>query len=396
MSRREGQVVKRGEGKFLIRWSVGADSATGKYRHKSRTIHGTKREAERALRQILRSRDTGEYVDPSKETLAAYLERWLMTVSMRLSPRTHADYCWLLNAYVVPRLGDLVLEQIRRSDVQAFINELSAQRLRPAGRRKAKEQITTGTLSPRTVRLAHAILGSALRDAVRDDLLHRNPAELISLPRQQRREMYALSVEQVASLRSKLEGDPYAAFFDFLIGTGCRPGEALALRWADLDLDSANATIRRSLSRGSDGKPTFKEPKTAGSRRAVPLPKSLAAALRDHRRVQSERALKLGAAYDRAADLAFANAAGRPLEVRNLVNRHFKPALERAELPKIVRLYDLRHTHATMLAAAGVNPKVVAERLGHSTTRQTLDTYSHVMPGMQEEATRQIEKTLFG
>jgi integrase len=144
-----------------------------------------------------------------------------------------------------------------------------------------------------------------------------------------------------------------------------------------------------------EGRPAFKEPKTAGSRRALPLPLSLVAVLRDHRKHQAERALKLGPAYDRAADLVFANEVGAPLDLRNVVNRHFKPALEAAELPSTVRLYDLRHSHATALLAAGVHPKVAAERLGHATTRQTLDTYSHVLPGMQEEATRRIEDLLF-
>ena len=115
----------------------------------------------------------------------------------------------------------------------------------------------------------------------------------------------------------------------------------------------------------------------------------------NHRRVQAERSLKLGPAYARELDLVFANEAGRPLELRNITNRSFKPALKAAGIPGSVRLYDLRHTHATLLLAEGVHPKVAAERLGHATTRLTLDTYSHVLPGMQEEATRRIEQALF-
>ena len=180
-----------------------------------------------------------------------------------------------------------------------------------------------------------------------------------------------------------------------MLGTGCRPGEALALRWQDLDFDAGRATIRRALTKAADGRPAFKEPKTAGSRRAIPLPSSLAAVLRDHRKSQAEHALKLGLSYDRASDLVFANEAGTPLDARNVVNRHFKPAVKAAGLPNALRLYDLRHTHATMLMAQGINPKVVAERLGHATTRQTLDTYSHALPGMQEEATRRVEELVF-
>ncbi len=154
------------------------------------------------------------------------------------------------------------------------------------------------------------------------------------------------------------------------------------------------ATIRRALTKVG-GKPGFKEPKTTGSRRSIPLPKSLAGALVEHRRRQSAQALALGPIYDRDLDLVFASEIGTPLDHRNLVRRHFKPAVRAAKLPPALRLYDLRHTHATTLLAEGVNPKVVAERLGHSSVRMTLDTYSHVLPGMQEEATELIEVALF-
>ncbi len=396
MSRREGQVVKRGEGKFLIRWSVGADSATGKYRHKSRTIHGTKRDAERALRQILRSRDTGEYVEPSKETLDVYLTCWLDSVSSRLSPRTHRDYGRILDAYVRPHIGDFRLEQLRRSHVQELVDKLARTPKRMAKSPAREKPKAPELLSARTVRLAHVILHGALKDAVREDRIPRNAAELVRLPRQERNEMTALTSEQVAALRTEFKGNPYAALIDFLLGTGCRPGEALGLRWEDLDLQAPAATIRQALSINSDGRPAMKEPKTAGSRRRIPLPPSLVGVLREHKRTQSAHALKLGAAYDRTADLVFPNEAGAPLELRNVVQRHFKPTLVRAGIPRTVRIYDLRHTHATALLAAGIHPKVAAERLGHTTTRQTLDTYSHVLPGMQSEATKRIEESLFG
>ena len=310
MSRREGEVVARGDGRWMIRWSLGRDESTGRYRAKSKTIHGTRRDAERELRRIQRSRDTGEYVDPSKETLNVFLDRWLTASGSRVSPRTLEGYRWLLRRYVRPTLGSLRLVQIRPLYVQALVNGLEK------------------SFSPRTVRLACTILGAALKQAVKWGVLHRNPA------------------------------------------------------------------IRRALTK-VDGRPGFKEPKTAGSRRGIPLPSSLVAVLRDHRKRQAEHALKLGASYDRASDLVFANEAGKPLDSRNVVNRHFKPAVKAAGLPSPLRLYDLRHTHATMLMAEGINPKVVAERLGHATTRQTLDTYSHVQPGMQEEATRRIEEALF-
>jgi integrase len=167
------------------------------------------------------------------------------------------------------------------------------------------------------------------------------------------------------------------------------------LRWADLDLKAGVATIRRALTT-IGGHPAFGEPKTAGSRRCIPLPGSLVTTLVEHRRQQAECAMRLGPAFDREADLVFANGRGCPLELRNLAQRHLKPILRRAKLPESLRLYDLRHTHATLLLAEGVHPKVAAERLGHATTRMTLDVYSHVLPGMQEEATRRLGEVVFG
>jgi len=226
------------------------------------------------------------------------------------------------------------------------------------------------------------------------DQLARNPAKGADLPKQEHREMIALTADQVAALRVALAGSPHAALFDFLLGTGCRPGEALGLRWQDVDPDSGRVTIRRALTK-VDGKPAFKAPKTKGSRRSLPLPASLVRTLRTHRKHQAEHALKLGASYDRAADLVFPNEAGGPLNLRFVTRRYFKPAVRAAGLPPTLRVYDLRHTHATALLSQGVHVKVAAERLGHATTQLTLDTYSHVLPDMQDEAALRIEEALF-
>jgi len=206
--------------------------------------------------------------------------------------------------------------------------------------------------------------------------------------------MQVLSESEVAEFRKAAADDRHGIVFDFLLGTGCRPGEALAVRWADLDLAEGVVRIRRSLA-WLKGVPTFKDPKTAGSRRSIPLPGRLVAGLSVHRRAQAAQILEQGAVYDREADLVFANEIGGPLELRNLTQRHFKEILKRAKLPAAVRLYDLRHTHATLLLAGGVHPKIASERLGHASTAMTLDVYSHVVPGMQHEAAQLIDRTLF-
>src|SRR5207253_2036433 len=138
----------------------------------------------------------------------------------------------------------------------------------------------------------------------------------------------------------------------------------------------------------------FTEPKTAKSRRSIPLPPSIVRHLRTHRRHQGEQRLKVGADYQ-PNDLVFATKLGAPLLLRNLLRRHFKPLLVRAGLPGSIRLYDLRHTCATLLLSANEHPKIVSERLGHANVNLTLDTYSHVLPSMQRAVSAKLERILF-
>jgi integrase len=174
-----------------------------------------------------------------------------------------------------------------------------------------------------------------------------------------------------------------------------RPEEYLALKWSDLDLHAGSATVRRTLVWRKGGGWYFGEPKTSRSRRTIPLPMSLVGALTDHRRKQGESRLKKGSDYQNN-ELVFATGEGTPILLRNLVRRHFRPVLTNAKLAQSLRLYDLRHSCATLLLSAGENPKVVSERLGHASIVLTLDTYSHVLPSMQQAATEKLERILYG
>jgi integrase len=172
-----------------------------------------------------------------------------------------------------------------------------------------------------------------------------------------------------------------------------RPEEYLALQWRDLDFGRNTAQVRRALVRH---KKTwrFQEPKTKGSRRTVTIPVSLTRRLAAHKRLQADNRLKIGNEW-KAHDLVFCSEFGTPLSIPNLTYRYFRPILEKAELPQI-RLYDLRHTHATLLLIADEHLKVVSERLGHSTIRLTADTYSHVLESMQQGTASKLEVMLYG
>lgn len=184
----------------------------------------------------------------------------------------------------------------------------------------------------------------------------------------------------------------HGLIFEFALLTGMRPEEYLALQWSDVDMTSGAAQIKRALIRHKKGW-SFEEPKTARSRRTVFLPAPLLRKLISHKRKQAETRLKLGEAWQ-AFDLVFCGEQGTPLSIPNITYRYFRPILEKAKLPRI-RLYDLRHSCATLLLMAEENPKVVSEGLGHSTIVLTLDTYSHVLPTMQQQATARLEKMLY-
>jgi integrase len=271
-------------------------------------------------------------------------------------------------------IGTKLLSKIKPLDIQAIYTMM----------------IEKG-LAPRTVRYAHAILSKALKQAVKWQILPFNPASMVDLPKNRRKEMKALSPDEAKRFLDAAKDDKWSVIFSLAISTGMRPQEYLGLLWKDVDLNAGNAVIQRALVwRRKGGGWSLQEPKTSHSRRTIPLPASVLQELKVHRKKQLEKRLKLGQAYENN-DFVFATEIGTPILPSNLMRRHFKPILEKAELPNDIRLYDLRHTCATLLLAAGENPKVVSERLGHATIVLTLDTYSHVLPSMQQAATEKLE-----
>jgi integrase len=257
------------------------------------------------------------------------------------------------------------------------------------------KSLTDRGLSPRTVRYVHALVCSSLKHAVNLRVLSHSPAVFVDLPRMPRTEMKAFSREEAARFLTAAKDDRYGIVFALALTTGMRPEEYLALHWKDLDLIQGTATVQRTLVWRKGGGSYFGEPKSAHSRRTVPFPTSVLKWLLEHRRQQMEERLKLGADYENH-DLVFATAEGKPLHYRNVANRHFRPVLIRAKLPATFRLYDLRHSCATLLLGENEHPKVVSERLGHASVTLTLDTYSHVLPTMQRAATEKLESLLFG
>jgi integrase len=373
-----GQIIKHGDKKWMVRIYMGCDANRNR-RYLNKSIKGTKKDAETYLSKTATAISTGTFVEPSPITVSDYLSKWLQTAARpRVAERTFESYSEQISRYVTEDLGGRKLSDLRPLHIQKLYAEMQER-----------------GLSARTVRYLHAVLSSALKQAVRWGMLSRNPAELVNLPRQVRKEMHALSPKEAAEFLKAAAQDRWGVLFAFALVTGMRPEEYLGLQWKDVDLTQGIVSVQRALVwRATGGGWYFGEPKTARSRRSIPLPASTLRSLIEHRRKQAEERLKAGSDYEQH-DLIFATSLGQPLMPRNLKRRHFRPILKSAKLPDDFRLYDLRHSCATLLLSAGENPKVVSERLGHASITLTLDVYSHVLPTMQQAASEKLEKILF-
>lgn len=371
-----GQIKKRGDGRWQARIWQGRDPVTGKRRSISKTIRGTKKDAERWITTTLHALDTHSFVEPNRRSVNEYLTEWLdSSVKVRVRERTFYDYKKLIERYIAPKLGFIKLSQLTPLHIQSLYATMQE-----------------NGLSARTVRYTHSVLRSALEQAVKWNFLVHNPATRVAQPQQTRREMSALTVDETNRFLESAKPDRWYPLWLLLVTTGLRPSEALGLKWPDIDFENGRIHIQRALAPSAKGAWVFAEPKTRRSRRVVTLPTTTTRALQIHKVRQNTEILNAGHEYKRN-ELVFASRTGGPLEMRNLVRRHFNQILKQSNVPRI-RLYDLRHTCATMLLSFGINPKVVSERLGHSSIILTLDTYSHVLPDMQANAAEQIEAML--
>ena len=376
----KGSIRQRSKGSWEIFYDMGADPVTGKRRQKSQTIKGTKRDAQRRLREVLLSIEQSSYVKPNKITLGEWLSQWLRDyVSMNTTDRTQESYSYIVEGHLIPSLGKVVLSDLQPQDIQRYY----AEKLNK-GRTDGK-----GGLSGRSVVYHHRILSKALDYAVKMGVVVRNVANLVEPPRVKKVTMNTLSTEEVTRFLEAAKETDYYVFFATLLYTGLRRGELLALRWRNLDLIKGNLTVVETAYKLGNGDYIIKEPKTAHSRRSVTLSTSLIELFRAYRIDQELLRIQLGVSLN-ADDFVFIRPDGSPLNP-SAVSLAFRRITHKAGL-KDIRIHDLRHTHATLMLQAGVNPKVVSERLGHASISITLDIYSHVLPGMQEAAAEKFDK----
>ena len=367
----EGSIYRTKSG--LWRGSYWAPTAKGM---KRRYVSGkTRQECARKLTKAMSDRDGGLVFDAGSLTVGEYLNRWLKDVKDTVRESTYERNDQLVRLHIRPALGRIKLKALTIAHARWFY----------------RERLNSG-LAPATVHKIHIVLHKALKAAVADGLTPRNVAAGLKLPRITREEIDPLSPEETRRLLDAASGDRLQALYVLAIATGLRQGELLALKWEDVDLERGVLRVRRTLTR-TGGKVSLGEPKTKKSRRSVNLTSAAVKALHAHLSRQLEEMERMGSLY-RPGGLVFANEIGGIINPSNLRNRSFARLLKRAGLPPNTRFHDLRHTCATLLLSRNVNSKIVSEMLGHSSIAITLDTYSHVLPTMQESAIRALEDVL--
>jgi integrase len=411
--RRRGQIKPRGD-RWLVSIFLSSEIVKGhRVKHyRSETVAGSRKQAERRLTKLLGEKDDYRVTQPSRETFGKFVARWLEDdVKSRVRASTFSSYQEALKRYALPELEHVRLDRLGPATLQRVVSRLVAR-----------------GLSVRTIKYTLALVGAALSTARRWRIIAFNPMSDVTLPRQQRRELSLPGKDVRVRLLAELQADTHWPLWCVLATTGLRPGEALGLQWADVDLDAGRLAVRRSLSRR--GKTCeLTEPKTSAGRRSLPLPAETAAVLRAHRAQQLAQRLELGALYVNR-DLVFADPLGQPADWHNLRARHFRRACTRAALtcgvcgkaleqdgagavlhredPEVghapapalelltFRPYDLRHLFASVLLAGKVDLKTLSVLLGHSNAGFTLATYVHDVGGTAELVAQVAGEAVFG
>ncbi|MFH1330244.1 MAG: tyrosine-type recombinase/integrase [Actinomycetota bacterium] len=380
-----GSIVKKAN-----RWYViieQRDPQTGARRRKWHSGYRTRREAEAARTDILSRIQRGVYIEPSAQTLGRFLlDDWLPAKRTTVRATTHQSYEQVSRAHIIPRLGAVPLRQLKASTLNSLYADLLV-----SGRCDGR-----GGLSPKTVRNTHVVIRKALSDAVRWSLLALNPADSADPPRLRDTGSTTMRTWTAAELRAFLESveneeNGLHPLFVLAGTTGMRRGELLGLRWRDVELQQGRLSVQQTVVSVAY-ELHFSTPKTKRGQRSIALDPHTTAILRDHRVKQNERRLLAGPLWT-DHDLVFCRNDGGPIHP-DYLSKLLVRLVAASGLPRI-RLHDLRHTHATLALAAGIHPKAVGERLGHADTSITLDTYSHVIPALQESAAETVARLVF-
>ncbi|MFC2122744.1 tyrosine-type recombinase/integrase [Bacteroidota bacterium] len=367
-----GSIRSKGKNSWQIQIYIGA-GPDGKPRRHFETVRGRKGDAQRRLTELLSSLDKGVYTPPGRLTVAEHLNQWLTGyVKTNCSQRTFDGYRSIIESHLTPALGHLQLKHLHPQAIQGYYG-------------KACE-----ILAARTVHHQHRVLSQSLKYAVKQGYLGRNPAELVDPPKPRDKVMRALTQAEVETLLDRVKDNRYYPVIYTALSTGLRQAELLGLRWRDIDLNMTSISVSQVLYK-RHGIYEFKEPKTSHSRRRVAMTPKLALFLRDYRAEQDNIYLELGQILS-PDNLVFGTPEGKPFNP-SVLSHDFGRMVKRIGLEG-VRFHDLRHTFASLMLLRGAKPKVISEALGHASVAFTMDVYSHIIEGMQEDAMALLDEVL--
>jgi len=350
------------------------DTFDGKWKSIWRTAP-SKRQAERLRTELLGEVDKGNYRKPSKETVSDYLKFWLTNYAkQRLTPKSYERYESVVRIHILPDLGNIPITALRPEDLQSlYTTKIS------------------GGLAPRSVKYIHIVMHKALVVAMKWEKVTHNVADSVDPPQARRNEMQIWDESEIVRFLQAAQNTPYHVLFTLAIYSGARRGELLALRWQDIDLDTGQMSISRSLHQIGT-RFVFTQPKTEKSRRLVALPSTVILLLRQLRESSEYLRARMNMSVSNNDLIFTASIDGKPLRP-NSVSRAWTIIARRAGL-KVIRFHDARHTHASLLLKQGTHLKIISERLGHANISVTADTYSHMLPGMQEAAATRFDEAI--
>ncbi|MFC2068381.1 tyrosine-type recombinase/integrase [Chloroflexota bacterium] len=367
-----GSIRQRSKDSWQIQIYTGLGS-DGKIRRHFESVRGRKGDAQRRLTKLLSSLDKGAYTPPGRLTVAEHFKNWLEGyVKTNCSQRTLDGYQSIIETHLIPTLGQVQLKHLHPQAIQAYYG-------------KACEK-----LSARTVHHQHRVLSQSLKYAVRQGYVGRNPCELVDPPKPRDKVMRALTQAEVETLLDRVRDNRYYPVIYTALSTGLRQAELLGLRWRDINLDMMSISVSQVLYKRR-GVYQFKEPKTSHSRRRVATTPKLALFLKQYKAERENLYLELGQILS-LDSLVFGTLEGKPFNP-SVLSHDFGRMVKRIGLEG-VRFHDLRHTFASLMLLRGAKPKVISEALGHASVAFTMDIYSHIIEGMQEDAMALLDEVL--
>lgn len=365
-----GHIRKRGS-KYTFVIDIGRDPVTKKRKQKRISGFTSEKKARKAMIDMISQLNKGEYVEPTNDTLGNYLDSWLSHKKKRVAHSTYIHYQSYVLNHIKPALGHIRLFDLNARQIQQFYDSL----------------LEEGSLSQRSMHHIHRILSNAIESGVRIGDIQRNVVKAAAPVKVRKKEMNYWNIETLNRFLEKTRVEDYYIAWYISAFTGMRQGEVLGLKWDCVDFENKTIYVRRAFKK-DEGKYTIADLKNNSSDRSISISDTDVFELKKHFNQQKAYKLKIGSDYLNK-NLVVATSTGNHVLPSNL-GRAFRRCLKQTEIEKI-RFHDLRHTHASMLFQLSVHPKIVQERLGHSSIEVTLDTYSHMLPNMQDAVAESLE-----